>query len=195
MFAGARVRFIRPLVIGENARRQSVIREVSEKAGRTGKLAFVTVGHQVQQRGETCIEEEQDIVYREAGAPVAAPETRGFPPLPAGSWSRLITPDPTLLFRYSALTFNAHRIHYDRDYAAREGYPGLIVHGQLVAVMLVELARSHSPQPVSAFSFRALVPLFDTAPFRLVGALDGDRIHLEAQRPDGQTALTAEVEL
>jgi len=196
MFAGARVRFLRPLLIGERARRQSVIREVSEKAGRTGKLAFVTVWHQIQQDGGICIEEEQDIVFREAGAVVAAPELREFAPAPAGSWSRVITPDPTLLFRFSAITFNAHRIHYDRDYATTgEGYPGLVVHGPLTAVLLMELVRSHSPRPVSAFTFRGLAPLFDLAPFRLVGTPDGQRVHLEAQGPDGKATLTAEAEL
>jgi len=196
MFAGARVRFLRPLVIGELARRQSVIREVSEKTGRTGKLAFVTVWHQIQQDGGICIEEEQDIVFREPGDRVAAPELREFEPAPAGSWSRVISPDPTLLFRFSALTFNAHRIHYDRDYATTgEGYPGLVVHGPLTAVLLMELVRSHSPRPVSAFAFRGLAPLFDLAPFRLVGTPDGQRVHLEAQGPDGKTTLTAEAEL
>jgi len=196
MFAGARVRFLKPLLIGERARRQSLIREVSEKAGRTGKLAFVTVWHQIEQDGGICIEEEQDIVFREAGAVVAAPEMREFAPAPAGSWSRVINPDPTLLFRFSALTFNAHRIHYDRDYATTgEGYPGLVVHGPLTAVLLMELVRSHSRRPVSAFAFRGLAPLFDLAPFRLVGTPDGQRVHLEAQGPDGKTTLTAEAEL
>jgi 3-methylfumaryl-CoA hydratase len=196
MFAGARVRFHRPLVIGERARRRSVIREVAEKAGRSGKLAFVTVWHQIEQDGGICIEDEQDIVFREAGARVAAPEVTGCAPVPTGSWSRVITPDPTLLFRFSALTFNAHRIHYDRDYAmAEEGYPGLVVHGPLTAVFLMELVRSHSPRPVSAFAFRGLAPLFDLAPFRLVGTLDGERVHLEAQGPDGRATLSAEAEL
>jgi 3-methylfumaryl-CoA hydratase len=196
MFAGARLRFFRPLVIGESARRQSVIRAVSEKAGRTGKLAFVTVGHQIHQEGATRIEEEQDIVFREAGARIATPEVRESAPVPAGSWSRVITPDPTWLFRFSALTFNAHRIHYDRDYAtAAEGYPGLVVHGPLTAVLLMELVRSHAARPVSAFTFRGLAPLFDLAPFRLVGNPDGHRVHLEAQGPDGRTVLTAEAEL
>jgi 3-methylfumaryl-CoA hydratase len=195
MFAGSRVRFLIPLVIGETARRQSVIREVSEKVGRAGKLAFVTVRHQIEQRGEICIEEEQDIVYREAGSRVAAPERRELTAAPPGSWSRVVTPDPTLLFRFSALTFNAHRIHYDRDYATTEGYPGLVVHGQLAAVLLMELVRSHSPRPVSAFAFRALAPLFDLDPFRLIGTSEGERVHLEARGPDGQTALSAEAEL
>ncbi len=196
MFAGARTRFLRPLVLGDWAHRQSVIREVSEKAGRTGRLAFVTVWHQISQAGGICIEEEQDIVYRDAGAPVAAPELREGPPPPAGSWSRTITPDPTLLFRFSALTFNAHRIHYDRDYATTgEGYPGLVVQGPLVAVLLMELARAHAPRPMSAFAFRGLAPLFDLAPFRIVGTLDGQRVRLEAHGPDGKTTMTAEAEL
>ena len=129
--------------------RQSVIRDVSEKEGRTGKLAFVTVAHRIRQDGEVCIEEEQDIVYREPGALVGAPEPCELAPAPAGSWTRLITPDPTLLFRFSALTFNAHRIHYDRTYATtEEGYPGLVVHGPLTAVLLMELVRFHCA-PVS----------------------------------------------
>jgi 3-methylfumaryl-CoA hydratase len=196
MFAGGRVRFVRPLVIGESARRHSVIRDVSEKRGKTGKLAFVTVLHQIEQDGAICIEEEQDLVFREAGARTAAPERRELAPVPSGSWSRVITPDPTLLFRYSALTFNAHRIHYDRDFATGvEGYPGLVVQGQLTAVLLLELVRSQSPRRVSAFAFRGLAPLFDLAPFRLVGTPIGQSVRLEAHGPDGQTALAAEAEL
>ncbi len=196
MFAGARTRFFRPLEIGKPARRHSLIRDVSAKAGRTGRLAFVTVWHQIEQSDGTCIEEEQDIVYREAGAPVAAPEVREPPPLPAGSWSRTIRPDATLLFRFSALTFNAHRIHYDRDYATtEEGYPGLVVHGPLVAVLLMELVRAHAPRPISTFAFRGLAPLFDLAPFQIVATPDGGRVQLEAHGPDGRTTMTAEAEL
>jgi 3-methylfumaryl-CoA hydratase len=196
MFAGARTRFVRPLVIGEFARRQSVIRDVSEKAGRSGKLAFVTVSHQIEQAGNLCIEEEQDIVYREPGGPVAAPEAmEGLLPS-LGSWSRRITPDPALLFRFSAVTFNAHRIHYDRDYATNvEGYPGLVVQGQLVAILLVELVRAHSPRPISSFAFRGLAPLFDLAPFWIIATPEGQRVRLEAHGPDGKTTMTAEAEL
>jgi len=196
MFAGARTRFIRPLLIGEPARRESVIRQVSEKAGRTGRLAFVTVGHQIAQSGEVCIEEEQDIVYREAGGRVAVPELREAAPPPEGSWSRMITPDPTSLFRFSALTFNAHRIHYDRDYATtEEGYPALVVHGPLVAILLVELVRAHTPRLLSSFAFRGLAPLFDLAPFQIVAMPDGQNVRLEAHGPDGKTTMTAEAEL
>src|SRR5262249_6252996 len=125
MFAGARMRFLRSLVIGKPAHRQSVIRAVSEQGGRTGRLVFVTVAHAIHQAGATCVEEEQDIVSREKGAPVDAPVPCELAPAPAGSWTRMVVPDPTLLFRFAALTFNAHRIHYDRTYATTvEGYPG-----------------------------------------------------------------------
>jgi 3-methylfumaryl-CoA hydratase len=196
MFAGARMRFLRPLVIGKPAHRQSVIRAVSEKEGRTGSLVFVTVAHAIRQDGATCIEEEQDIVYRETGAAVTAPLPCELAPAPAGSWTRMVIPDPTLLFRFAALTFNAHRIHYDRTYATTvEGYPGLVVQGPLTAVLLMELVRCHARRPVTAFTFRARAPLFDLAPFRLIGTPVGDRVHLEAQGPDGSTTLAATADL
>jgi 3-methylfumaryl-CoA hydratase len=196
MFAGARMRFLRPLAIGTTAHRRSVIRDVAEKEGRTGRLVFVTVAHAISQGGVPCIEEEQDIVYREPGAPVGAPTPCELVPAPAGSWTRLVTPDPTLLFRFSALTFNAHRIHYDRAYATTvEGYPGLVVQGPLTAVLLMELVRTHAGRPVTAFTFRARAPLFDLAPFRLIGTPAGNQVHLGTQGPDGATALTATADL
>ena len=156
MFAGARLRFLRPLSVGKPARRLSVIREVSEKQGRTGRLAFVTVAHRFQQDGEDCIDEEQDIVYREPGCAGRRSRALRAAPAPAGSWARMVTPEPTLLFRFSALTFNAHRIHYDRAYATtEEGYPGLVVQGPLTAVLLMELVRRHASRSVTAFEFRA----------------------------------------
>lgn len=196
MFAGARLRFLHPLVIGRPALRRSVIRDVSTKEGRSGRLAFVTVSHTIRQDSEVCVEEEQDIVYREPGAPVAAPTPVALPPVPAGSWSRTVTPDPTLLFRFSALTFNAHRIHYDRPYASTvEGYPGLVVHGPLIAVLLAELVRREVRQSMRVFAFRAQTPLFDGAPFRLVGTSTDTRVELQAQGPDGRTAMSASAEL
>jgi 3-methylfumaryl-CoA hydratase len=196
MFAGARMRFLRSLAIGKPAHRRSVVRDVSAKEGRTGRLVFVTVAHAIRQDGATCIEEEQDIVYREPGAPVDAPRPCELTPAPAGSWTRMVLPDPTLLFRFSALTFNAHRIHYDRTYATTvEGYPGLVVQGPLTAVLLMELVRSHARRPVTAFTFRSQAPLFDLAPFRLIGTPAGDQVHLEAQGPDGSTTLAATADL
>ena len=122
-------------------------------------------------------------------------------PLPEGAWARVVAPDPRLLFRFSALTFNAHRIHYDRPYAREvEGYPGLVVHGPLTAVLLLELVRARlaaagEERRVVAFSFRGLAPLFDLAPFRLVARPASDAVELEAQGPDGRATLTAQAEL
>lgn len=196
MFAGGRQRFLRPLVLGQPARRTGVIRNIVQKSGRSGALAFVTVGYTFSQDGEVCIEEEQDIVYREPGPPVPVPQASEWPPAPEGAWSRVVTPDTRLLFRFSALTFNAHRIHYDRAYAiAEEGYPGLVVHGPLTALLLIELVRRNVERPIAGFGFRGQAPLFDLAPFRLVAQLFGDQVQLEAQGPDGNTALIATVEL
>jgi 3-methylfumaryl-CoA hydratase len=197
MFAGARMRFHRPLRIGRAAVRQATIRDVSEKSGRTGRLAFVTVAYTFHQDDQLCIEEEQDIVYRETGASVSAPQPRDLPSPPAAAWWRVIQPDPALLFRFSAITFNAHRIHYDRPYATEvEGYPGLVVHGPLTAILLMELVRRNVKRPVSGFEFRGRAPLFDLAPFRVVGTPGtGDKIDLEAQTPDGQVAMTATADL
>lgn len=196
MFAGARMRFHRPLVIGQPARREATIRDIRQKSGRSGSLAFVSVVHNFYQDGRLCIEEEQDIVYREPGPAVACPRAIDWQPVPAGAWSRIVTPDSRLLFRFSALTFNAHRIHYDRPYATgEEGYPGLVVHGPLTAVLLMELARKHVARPVREFSFRGLAALFDLAPFRLVCTADGSQLSLEAQAPDGALAMSASAEL
>lgn len=196
MFAGARLRFWRPLRIGWEAQRESLIREVTLKEGRSGRLAFVTVHHQIRQDDELCIEEEQDIVYREQGAPVPAPAVIEWSPVPPGCWTRTIIPDPTQLFRFSALTFNAHRIHYDRPYAMDiEGYPGLIVHGPLTAMLLLDLVRGETDRPVSAFSFRGLGPLFDLAPFRLIATPGEAGVELEAQGPDGQITMKASAKL
>jgi len=196
MFAGARIRFHQLLRIGQPARREGVIRNVSQKSGRSGSLAFVTVGYNFYQQDELCITEEQDIVYREPGPPVPAPQPVELPPLPEDALSRTVTPDTRLLFRFSALTFNAHRIHYDRPYALNEeGYPGLVVHGPLTAILLLELVRHTLPQRVAGFSFRGQAPLFDLAPFRLVGRPGAGQVELEAQGPDGKTALTATAEL
>ncbi|MGQ9613047.1 MAG: acyl-CoA dehydrogenase [Chloroflexus sp.] len=195
MFAGARIRFHHPLRIGQPAHREGIIRNITQKSGRSGPLAFVTVGYQIYQNEMLCIEEEQDIVYREPGAPVPAPTPVELPPV-NDAITRTVVPDSRLLFRFSALTFNAHRIHYDRPYAQHEeGYPGLVVHGPLVAILLMELARHHTSRPIVGFSFRSQAPLFDLAPFRLLARPNGDRIDLEAQGPDGTTALGATVEL
>jgi 3-methylfumaryl-CoA hydratase len=192
MFAGARMTQHAPLVVGEPAERIGTVRNIVQKSGKSGSLAFVTVSYRFVQRGVTCIEEEQDIVYREPGPSVPAPVPAVLPPVAEGAWARTVTPDTRLLFRFSALTFNAHRIHYDRPYAmSDEGYPGLVVHGPLTAVLLLDLVRRHSARPVVGFTFRGLAPLFDGGAVRLVGTPSGDTVELEAQAPDGRVALAA----
>ena len=196
MFAGSTLRLHRPLALGRPAQRHARIADVAMKSGRSGSLAFVTVALRFEQDGALCIEEEQQIVYREPGSAVPAPAAGAWADLPEGAWSRVVTPDPRLLFRFSALTFNAHRIHYDREYARDvEGYPGLVVHGPLTAMLLADLAARGSGRPLATFAFRGQAPLFDLAPFRLVGTADGERVRLEAQRCDGQVALAATAEL
>ena len=192
MFAGSRLRVHRPLRVGTPAVREGTIRDVVLKSGKSGALAFVTVAYRFEQDGLLCLEEEQDIVYREPGAPVPAPRVAELAALPAGCWSRTLVPDTRLLFRFSAITFNAHRIHYDRAYAAEvEGYPGLVVHGPLTAALLLQLVRQSTPRPVVGFSFRGLAPLFDGLPLRLVGRPEGDAVALEARASDGSVALAA----
>jgi 3-methylfumaryl-CoA hydratase len=193
MFAGGRSKFIAPLRIGAPARQTAEIKSVVEKEGRSGQLCFVTVTYTTEQDGTTCIEEGRDYVYREEGAPVSAPEPVELPPVPEGSWSRTITPDPVMLFRYSALTFNGHRIHYDQSYVTQvEHYPGLIVHGPLIATSLLELVRRNQDRPVVGFSFQARSPIFDLAPFRVVAVPgEGDDVDLKAEGPDGTLSMQA----
>ncbi|WP_027862642.1 MaoC family dehydratase N-terminal domain-containing protein [Marmoricola sp. URHB0036] len=166
MWAGGSVRTVAPLRVGAEATRRTAVVDTSEKDGRSGRLTFVTVGHTILQHGEVAIEERQHIVYREsAGAPSG--ETDEMRPLPRwevgrDEWSIRVT--PTLLFRFSALTCNAHRIHYDRDYARHhEGYPGLVVHGPLQAVAMAEAARRSgvTNSPGTLFEYRLVAPLFE----------------------------------
>ncbi len=197
MFAGGRTAFVTPLRIGAHARQTAEVKSVVEKEGRTGKLCFVTVRYTIEQEGTTCIEEERDFVYREEGAPASAPEPQDLPPVPAGSWSRDVTPDPVMLFRYSALTFNGHRIHYDQPYVTQvERYPGLIVHGPLLATLLLDLVRLNQDRPVAGFSFQARAPIFDLNPFRVVATPgDGDEVDLKAEGPDGTLCMQASATL
>ena len=169
MWAGGRVRASGRLRCGEPATRRSRVSSVQDKQGRSGPLTFVTVHHQVLQRGSVIVDEQQDVVYRAAagsGGQRAAAAAAG-PVVPPGDGERSIDVSPTLLFRFSALTYNAHRIHYDRGYARDvEGYPGLVVHGPLQALAMAETARAAScPGSAGAeglvFDYRLLSPLFD----------------------------------
>jgi 3-methylfumaryl-CoA hydratase len=157
MWAGGRVRTPGVLRCGEPATRRTEVSSVHEKQGRSGALTFVVVGHQITQRGEVVVDEEQDIVYR-AGNPIAPAADGPVVPVGADEWA--IDVSPTLLFRFSALTYNAHRIHYDRDYARDvEGYPGLLTHGPLQALAMAEAARALGR--TGDFEYRLVAPLFD----------------------------------
>jgi 3-methylfumaryl-CoA hydratase len=222
MWAGSQFEFRSPVRVGDAVERTSTIADVTVKEGRTGKLVFVKVRHEVRCNGaaEPAIVEFHDIVYREAkrpddvepppqraeagavsGSGSPGPETR---PLggqrPEGAWGhqfwqRVIVPDDVLLFRYSALTFNGHRIHYDRKYVTEvEGYPGLIVHGPLIATLLMDLVRRNAPDAdVAAFRFKAVRPTFDLNPFRVNGQLqkDGKTIKLWAEDHEGWLTMDA----
>ena len=195
MWAGGRLRFEAPLPIGAVAQKTSRIASVDVKQGRTGALAFVTVQHEIGYGGRVCLHEEHDIVYRDLPQPGTAPVAPKAAPTDA-QWKRRVDPDPVLLFRYSALTFNGHRIHYDRSYVTDvEGYPGLIVHGPLIATLLADLLAREMPQAVlREFNFRAVGSLFDIEGFELCGKLaaDGKSAVLWAQNLRGELAMQAE---
>ena len=168
MWAGGRVSASGPLRCGEQATKRSRVLSIQEKQGRSGRLTFIVVEHQILQRGRVVIDEQQDIVYREAspaGRPSAPPEEGQALRQADGAWAIEVT--PTLLFRFSALTYNAHRIHYDRDYARDvEGYPGLLTHGPLQALAMAEAARaadcpSSQHGALKHFGYRLTLPLFD----------------------------------
>ncbi len=197
MFAGAELTFHRPLRSGRVAQREGEVIAISEKSGKTGRLVFVKVRYRFVQDGAVALEELQDIVYREAGGPIAARAVKPVaPPLP-GAWGRTITPDPVLLFRFSALTFNSHRIHYDRPYATGvEHYPDLVVHGPLLALLLAELARANTHRPLRRFRFRALGPVFANHEFHLRGAEAHEAVvDLKVLGPDGVTCVEAAAQL
>jgi 3-methylfumaryl-CoA hydratase len=171
MWAGGRVRPSGVLRCGEPATRLTRVLSMTSKVGRTGPMTFVVVGHQIVQRDQVVVDEEQDIVYREPAGLAAAADAAEAPAVPAGDGEREIPVSPTLLFRFSALTYNAHRIHYDRDFARDvEGYPGLLIHGPLQALAMAEAARaaegadpaaSAAPWRERSFEYRLVSPLFD----------------------------------
>jgi len=161
MWAASNIKVHTPLRLGETAVKCSEVADVAEKSGKSGELVFINLNHTIlNQAEEVAIVEEQTIVYTEAMKSGATSPSR---PAPENSlWRRHITPDPVLLFRYSALTFNPHRIHYDQPYVTQEeGYPGLLVHGPLIATLMVDLCRRSRPEAlITEFSFRAMAPLF-----------------------------------
>ncbi|WP_315765142.1 MULTISPECIES: MaoC family dehydratase N-terminal domain-containing protein [unclassified Bradyrhizobium] len=191
MWAGGSFEFHRPLRVGEHVERVSTVHGIDEKSGKQGRLVFVTLHHEIFGETDRAVTEEQVLVFR---SPTSAGQR--FADRPAtlkADWSREIVPDPVLLFRFSALTFNAHRIHYDRPYAMeKEGYPGLVIHGPLQAILLLELLRSVSTRPVAGFKYRALRPIFDGAPFTVNAAQNGQDIQVWTADSAGNVGILGE---
>lgn len=197
MWAGGRLEFHAPLRAGDAAEKISTIKSVAQKQGRTGALVFVTVEHQVKSAAGLCVTEEHDIVYREAAGQTSGGKKDLQLAPTDGTWEETVDPDPVLLFRYSALTFNGHRIHYDLDYCLKEeGYPGLVVHGPLLGTLLMRLAvNKMDGRPLRKFSFRNFNPIFDTAPFTLSGKPENaDECSVWVRGPAGELAVKATAE-
>lgn len=201
MFAGGRLRLHAPVPVGSELSSTSAVTNVTLKRGRTGEMAFVTVRHELAAGGASVGAEEQDIVYRSeppGTPPRAMSRPEGAEPEPAGEWRLGIETDPVLLFRFSALTYNGHRIHYDRDYAtAVEGYPDLVIHGPLLALLALELPRRHAPdKTVTTVEYRLVRPAF--VPARIVGTATppvGGPVDVSVAAAGALPSLTAKITL
>ena len=191
MWAGGRVAFLAPVPIGARVRKVSSILKVDHKVGRSGDLVFVTVLHEVGSLdGEALIREEHDIVYKSASRPAPAADATSVVPAP---FTKTFTPTSTTLFRYSALTFNGHRIHYDLDYCRNvEGYANLVIHGPLNATLLAGFAEEASGRRVRQFNYRGLAPALLGETITLGATIDGDRVALAATLGNGVRSMEAE---
>jgi 3-methylfumaryl-CoA hydratase len=189
MFAGGRAWRQGALRIGAEATRRTWQASAVVKQGRTGPLHFVTVRTEISQGGAVVVSEEQDLVYREPADGAGPDPVAPGPPVPAGPGDWEVEVDPVLLFRYSALTYNAHRIHYDRDYARSEGYPGLLVHGPLQALLMAELARRPGLS-ASEYSYRLVFPLYDDQGLVVSATPDGASVHVSCRDAAGRVTAT-----
>lgn len=195
MWAAGEADYLQPLLIGQSAQRISTIESVELKSGSTGALVFVNVRHDIFQNGIRCITQVQNLVYRDHPAPGAPqPPAKAAPTDP--EWSRIIQPDPVLLFRYSALTYNGHRIHYDRPYAMQEeGYPALVVHGPLLVTLLLDLLRHSLPDtPLRKIRFRATRPTYDSHPFNVQGKWDAKTLRFWSADHEGALCMSLDAE-
>ncbi len=193
MWAGGEIEFRAPLIIGKDVTRHSTIQNVEIKTGRSGTLCFVTVIHDYGCAGRTCVRERQDIVYRDPPPATGSGPARQEDPAPTGTHNLTVTPTPTMLFRYSAITFNGHRIHYDAPYSREvEGYGGLVVHGPLQATMMAHMAADLAGKTPKTFSFRGKSPLFDDAPYGVHAAERDGGMSLWTARDGGPVAMRAE---
>ena len=191
MWAGGELQFFDALRVGDEAKRSSRISDVSVKSGSTGTLCFVAVEHEISTPRGIAIRERHDIVYREMSSNAPAAPAKAPPPPPVAQHRESHMADPVLLFRYSALTFNGHRIHYDRDYVTKvEGYPGLVFHGPLQAAFIVELAaKLRGGKPPKKLSYRGVQPLFEGSEFSVNANDNGDGVELWTANSAGQPTM------
>jgi len=192
MFAGEQIKYHNPLLVGLPATRTGTITRLDEKKSKNGRMMLVTATYIIEQEGKICVEDKHDIVYIDGGEKTPTPGHDSFLK-PDDNWYRIYKADPVLLFRYSALSFNSHRIHYDSEYAENEeGYPGLVVHGPFTALLLAELARANIQESLTEFNFRGRAPLFEPWSFHLIGKSDNTGVaELQAVRNDSVIAMTA----
>lgn len=187
------------LRVGEPATKRTELAGVREVSGRSGALLLVTLRHEVHQRGVVQVREEQSIVYRAQGDPIPMPEGDVTTETPEGGWREVVAPEPPLLLRFSAVTFNAHRIHYDLAYAREvEGYPGLVVHGPLTSMLLAGFVEARTGRRLAGWTFKATAPLFAGRPVTLTAAPEGDddtKVAATATRHDGTPAMSASAAL
>jgi 3-methylfumaryl-CoA hydratase len=197
MWAGGRTDFLRPLTVGSQVRRETQVMSATRKAGRSGDLVFVTLRHEILDAQGVAIVEEQDLLYRDPANIRRSMDIERPAPSDA-QWRQAFVPEPTQLFRYSAITFNAHRMHYDADYArAKDGYQGAVVHGPLLATLLMDQAARETGRPVRRLAYRGVSPLFDSQPAQLCGRLapSGDTVRAWAATAQGRLAMEAEIGL
>jgi 3-methylfumaryl-CoA hydratase len=196
MFAGQAFRFHRPLRIGQALRQETELTDISVKRGSTGTMVFTTVVSRIHGPDGLAVEDERRIVYREEVKPGESNQAPKREPAPADTpWRRTVSVDSVLLFRFSALTFNSHKIHYDREWATKtEGYPALVVHGPLTQTLLIDFARDHAGgRAFRSFVTQARAPLFENAPFELRGRPTDTGAELWAVTPEGTVAMSAQV--
>ncbi len=193
MWAGGRVEFIEPIALGSLAERRSQVTRVEHKSGRSGDLVFVTVLHEVFTQGRCCLREEHDIVYKGASSGTARAAPAAGDAIATTAQRRTVTPDSTMLFRYSALTFNGHRIHYDQDYCRGvEAYPNLVIHGPLIATLLAGFGAEIADRPLSRFVYRGLQPAILGQSLSLCGELKEGAVELRCFLADGSVSMQAD---
>lgn len=196
MIVGGRLDYTDSVRVGDPVTRHARIQSIEHKRGRTGDLVFVTVRNEFTTPRGVAFVEEQDIVYRDFPPPGADPNPNAQPAPASHLWNQTFTPDPVIMFKFSALTFNGHRIHYDYPYVTQiEGYPGLVFHAPLIAILLADLVRQHLPKRrIQRLIYRAVSPTFDTAPFYLCGMPeDNKHVSLWSKSVEGRLTMKVDV--